>query len=111
VPSVAQALSRAVLRSLMGLAALREVRAARPSVLGRLLAATGLLGNAIRPTGGMAVEDVLAKCGPSAHAGLIPLHHRKAGAPRLGPVCLCDERWQGRRTYGNQGLPQQLSEV
>jgi hypothetical protein len=113
VPSVAQALSRVVLRSLMGLVALREVHAARAYVLGRLLArervdnalaATGLLVIAIRPAVRLALEEALANCGLSAYAGLIPLHLRQAGASRWkGPVCPGDESSPGRRSYENCG--------
>lgn len=87
-PTVGEALSRVVLRAILGLVGLREVRAVRAYVLGSLLAcervdtmraASGLLVIADRPAVRTAIEEALATCGLGAYAGLIPLHLRQVG--------------------------------
>jgi hypothetical protein len=93
VSTLSQALSRVLLRSILGLITLQEARAVRAYVLGTLvacervpgpLAITGLIVTAEQPPVRQAVEGALAACGLSAHASLIPLHMRQVGAGRRG---------------------------
>ena len=89
--TMSQALSRVLLRSILGLITLQEARAVRAYVLGTLvacervpgpLAIMGLIVTAEQPPVRQAVEGALAACGLSAHASLIPLHLRQVGVGR-----------------------------
>lgn len=83
-----QAISRSLLRSLLGTAPLHDVRAVRAYVCGTLLgrervpalqAAWGLCVIASRPYVRTIVEEVLQACGLPAYRGLIDLQLQRAG--------------------------------
>ncbi len=83
-----EALSRVLLRALLGLGTVAEVRAVRAYVLGTLLgrerapaaqAVWGLRLLACRPTMRAAVERALVACGLPAYVGLIPLQMTRVG--------------------------------
>jgi hypothetical protein len=83
-----RAVSRCVLRALLGMAPLRDVRAVRAYVCGTLLgrervsssqAAWGLCVLVARPRIRASVEEVLHTCGLPAYCGLIEVQRQRAG--------------------------------